>query len=137
MLGILCCSYCVPAMRKGSSLKCSNLLLGCPVAVTRSALNSHLRKCPASLVFCNKEWNRWPVYSPERKARVPFSERQYMARYGQLDVALALRDQRMLKRAMKAPKSVRSQFHMSTLYRSCFFVESECAQAASVMLRSF
>ena len=81
--------------------------LGCPLTLNRYALKSHLQSCPASLVFCNKEWNRWPVYSPERKARVPFSEHQYMARYGQLDVALALRDQRMLKRAMKAPRSTR------------------------------
>ena len=47
------------------------------------------------------EWNRWPVYSKERQARVPFSQSNLHAKYGQLDVALALRDQRVLNEAMK------------------------------------
>jgi F-box protein 30 len=50
------------------------------------------------------EWNRWPVYSKERSARVPFSFKNYHAKYGQLDVALALRDQRILNQAMLAPQ---------------------------------
>lgn len=62
---------------------------------------THLPVCPASVVHCTMEWNRWPVYSKERRARVPFSQSNIHARCGQLDVALALRDQRVLNDAMK------------------------------------
>ncbi len=68
----------------------------------------HLETCPASVVYCTMEWNRWPVYSKERKARVPFVQNNIpQAEYGQLDVALALRDQEALNDAMKAPQKTR------------------------------
>ena len=73
----------------------------------RHELNEHLEKCPASVMHCTMEWNRWPVYSSERQARVPFVQDNLHARYGQLDVALALRDQRVLNQAFKAPRSTR------------------------------
>ena len=88
-------------------VKCINSENGCPLLLLRSQLGSHLQRCPASVVYCTMEWNRWPVYSRERQSRVPFVTDNIHARNGQLDVALALRDQRMLNEAMKAPRSVR------------------------------
>jgi len=38
---------------------------------------------------------------------VPFSQNNFHARYGQLDVVLALRDQRVLTEGRKAPHSTR------------------------------
>ena len=73
----------------------------------RAELKNHLQTCPASVIFCNKEWNRWPNHCPEKLVRVPFTETKYKAKYGQLDVALALRDQKVLEQGFKAPRSVR------------------------------
>lgn len=88
-------------------VQCVNFTNGCPIILPRSDLGPHLERCPASVVQCTMEWNRWPVYSKERQSRVPFVHDNIHARYGQLDVALALRDQRMLNEAMKAPRATR------------------------------
>ena len=90
----LCCNMKVP---------CINNFFGCPILLPRSQLGIHLSACPASIVCCTMEWNRWPVYSKERREKIPFNQTNLHARYGQLDVALALRDQRVLNAAMKAP----------------------------------
>lgn len=86
---------------------CINAVYGCPKQLARWETGRHLETCPASVVYCTMEWNRWPVFSKERQDRVPFIQKNLHARYGQLDVALAIRDQRMLDEAMKAPSSVR------------------------------
>lgn len=88
-------------------MQCINHVNGCPLFIVREKLISHLERCPASVVYCTMEWNRWPVYSHERQSRVPFLSDNLHAQYGQLDVALALRDQRMLNAALKAPRSTR------------------------------
>ena len=84
---------------------CINQMNGCPSHLSRCRLRTHLQYCPASVIHCTMEWNRWPVYSAERQSHVPFAQENLHARYGQLDVALALRDQRMLNQALKAPRS--------------------------------
>ena len=86
---------------------CINHVNGCPVVLPRQQLGSHLETCPASVICCTMEWNRWPLYAPERQARVPFKLANAHARGGQLDVALALRDQRMLTKAMQAPSTTK------------------------------
>lgn len=86
---------------------CVNLFYGCKQSMRRSERGRHLATCPASVVYCTMEWNRWPVFSRERQERVPFAQKNLHARYGQLDVALAMRDQRILYEAMKAPRRVR------------------------------
>ena len=96
---------------------CINQCNGCPVMVCRSKLGVHLKRCPASVVVCPGEWNRWPVYSQERKARVPFTQQNLHAKYGQLDVALALRDQRMLNDAMTMPRRVRQSLRNNLTQR--------------------
>lgn len=84
---------------------CINSLYGCPRTMRRSECGHHLTTCPASVVYCTMEWNRWPVFSKERQERVPFVPRNH-ATSGQLDAALAMRDQRILYEAMRAPRRV-------------------------------
>jgi TRAF-like zinc-finger/F-box len=88
-------------------VRCLNAGIGCPMVLRRCDLARHLPVCPASVVCCTMEWCRWPVYSREREERVPFMLNNLRARSGQLDVALALRDQRVLMEAQKyRPRSV-------------------------------
>ena len=82
-------------------------LAGCPMKMRRCSLKNHLKNCPASVIFCNKEWNRWPNHCPEKLVRVPFTENKFKAKYGQLDVALALRDQKVLEQGLKVPRRLR------------------------------
>jgi F-box protein 30 len=60
---------------------CINNVNGCPLLLPRNQLGIHLEKCPASVVCCTMEWNRWPMYSRERRQRIPFSETNVHARY--------------------------------------------------------
>jgi len=83
---------------------CINAGNGCPMELHRCDLRQHLAACPASVVCCTMEWCRWPMYSRERGTRVPFAPSSLRARCGQLDVALALRDQRMLDKAKRFPR---------------------------------
>jgi len=83
---------------------CINVENGCPMVLLRRDLCRHLAVCPASVVCCTMEWCRWPMYSREHGTRVPFASTSHRARCGQLDVAIALRDQRTLDRARKYPR---------------------------------
>src|SRR5690606_38441089 len=38
---------------------CINRLSGCPFPLLRHRLSTHLTHCPASVVHCSVEWNRW------------------------------------------------------------------------------
>ncbi len=40
---------------------CLNAHYGCPFTMCRSRLAKHLEVCPASVVCCSMEWNRWPL----------------------------------------------------------------------------
>nr|XP_020473687.1 F-box only protein 40-like [Monopterus albus] len=40
---------------------CFNAEYGCPVQLARSLQAAHLQVCPASVVCCSMEWNRWPT----------------------------------------------------------------------------
>ncbi len=41
--------------------RCVNAGYGCPAEMRREDLGRHLRVCPASVVVCSAEWNRWPA----------------------------------------------------------------------------
>ncbi|XP_013404984.1 F-box only protein 30 isoform X2 [Lingula anatina] len=86
---------------------CINYENGCPIIMPRYKLGSHLETCPASVIYCTMEWNRWPLYSKEKQAPVTAAKYSIHAKYGQLDVALALRDQRILNESMKVSKKTR------------------------------
>ncbi|KAL7862151.1 hypothetical protein SRHO_G00135920 [Serrasalmus rhombeus] len=64
----------------------------------------HLGICPASVVCCTMEWNRWPVSYADRKSYENLSKEVYDVE--QLDMALALQDQRMLLESLKVTTTV-------------------------------
>lgn len=76
---------------------CPSVEYGCPAIMLRESVKNHLKSCPASIVFCTMEWNRYPVYSRSRLNWVPFFQPNPVLVKGQLDVELALRDQKVLK----------------------------------------
>nr|XP_023663041.1 F-box only protein 40-like [Paramormyrops kingsleyae] len=76
------------------TVPCLNADYGCPFTLPRCRLARHLQACPASLVTCSLDWNRWPA----TEADAAFC-RSVVADCGSgepLDLAVALRDQRLL-----------------------------------------
>ena len=88
-----------------AKIECVNAIYGCPVDIQRRQVCKHLEVCPASVINCTMEWNRWPVYASERQPQQPLQ--LVPDNFTQLDIALALRDQRMLTKSMKASKRTR------------------------------
>lgn len=78
---------------------CLNSGFGCPFIIARMKMAQHLGTCPASVVCCTMEWNRWPVSYADRKSYENLSREVYDVE--QLDMALALQDQRMLLESLK------------------------------------
>ncbi|KAH8034845.1 hypothetical protein HPB51_003132 [Rhipicephalus microplus] len=81
-----------------TKVPCANAVNGCPAWMLRNQLGSHLQHCPASLVFCTAEWNRWGWRRSETVGDPQYEHRQCADRSGrlQLDFALAMRDLRRL-----------------------------------------
>lgn len=46
---------------------CINAGYGCPHWMQRRFLAEHLPYCPASVIICNAEWNRWALGAKERE----------------------------------------------------------------------
>lgn len=82
-------------------IPCINSGYGCPAVLTRDSLRNHLQRCPASVIFCTMEWNRYPVYSKSRLSWVPFFQPNPILVKGHLDVELAFRDQRILREVFR------------------------------------
>ncbi|XP_075059833.1 F-box only protein 30 [Mixophyes fleayi] len=78
---------------------CLNNGFGCPFVMIRNKLADHLQICPASVVCCTMEWNRWPVSYADRKSYENLS--RDVDEVEQLDMALALQDQRMLLESLR------------------------------------
>ncbi|XP_069742139.1 F-box only protein 30a isoform X2 [Narcine bancroftii] len=83
---------------------CLNSEFGCPFIIARNKLGEHLEICPASVVCCTMEWNRWPVSYADRKSYESLSKDWDGVE--QLDMALALQDQRMLLESLKVVTTV-------------------------------
>uniref|UniRef100_A0A8B9LQZ9 F-box protein 30a n=2 Tax=Astyanax mexicanus TaxID=7994 RepID=A0A8B9LQZ9_ASTMX len=83
---------------------CVNSGFGCPFTIARIKMAQHLGICPASVVCCTMEWNRWPVSYADRKSYENLSKEVYDVE--QLDMALALQDQRMLLESLKVTTTV-------------------------------
>ncbi|KAI5618967.1 F-box only protein 30, partial [Silurus asotus] len=83
---------------------CLNSGFGCPFIIARMKMAQHLGTCPASVVCCTMEWNRWPVSYADRKSYENLSKEVYDVE--QLDMALALQDQRMLLESLKVTTTV-------------------------------
>uniref|UniRef100_UPI00358E6F07 F-box only protein 30 isoform X1 n=2 Tax=Myxine glutinosa TaxID=7769 RepID=UPI00358E6F07 len=82
---------------------CPNAGYGCPLWMHRCAIGAHIRVCPASVVCCTMEWNRWPVRVGEQQPQQfqdTVREEEHDATE-QLDMALALRDQRILLESLR------------------------------------
>ncbi|NXJ65575.1 FBX40 protein, partial [Rostratula benghalensis] len=80
-------------------VSCLNSAYGCPFSMARFKLAKHLQVCPASVVCCSMEWNRWPnVDSDTTLHRNIMKE---TLNEDCLDTALALRDQKILFRTLK------------------------------------
>lgn len=87
---ILCPLERVPCLNRG---------FGCPFTLARNKIAEHLNLCPASVVCCTMEWNRWPLSFADRKSYESLSKD--VDEVEQLDMALALQDQRMLLESLK------------------------------------
>ncbi|XP_071752263.1 F-box only protein 30a [Centroberyx gerrardi] len=83
---------------------CLNSGFGCPFTIARIKMAEHLETCPASVVCCTMEWNRWPVSYADRKSYENLSKD--FDEVEQLDMALALQDQRMLLESLKVTTNV-------------------------------
>lgn len=81
------------------TVPCLNALYGCPLNMLRHRLAKHLEVCPASMVCCSQEWNRWPASETDMIFCKNISENPQTEE--NLDVAMALRDQDLLFRSIK------------------------------------
>ncbi|XP_026794590.3 F-box only protein 40 [Pangasianodon hypophthalmus] len=79
---------------------CINANYGCPFTMCRSKLAKHLEVCPASVVVCSMEWNRWPIEEAEPPE---FYKNILKENYTQepLDLSMALRDQKQLFQSLR------------------------------------
>nr|XP_056705201.1 F-box only protein 40 [Euleptes europaea] len=78
---------------------CLNSAYGCPFTMARFKVAKHLQACPASVVCCSMEWNRWPSEDSGGVLHKNIVKEQLGAEC--LDVALALRDQKALFGTLK------------------------------------
>ncbi|XP_060791088.1 F-box only protein 40 [Neoarius graeffei] len=78
---------------------CINANYGCPFTMCRSKLAKHLEVCPASVVVCSMEWNRWPI--EDIKSPLFINLMKDIHKHKALDVSMALRDQRQLCSRLK------------------------------------
>ncbi|XP_070685438.1 F-box only protein 40 [Pempheris klunzingeri] len=81
------------------TVPCLNVVYGCPLTMLRHRLAKHLEVCPASVVCCSQEWNRWPVSETDLTFYTNVSE-NFQTEVN-LDVAMALRDQELLFQSIK------------------------------------
>ncbi|XP_054611730.1 F-box only protein 40-like [Dunckerocampus dactyliophorus] len=92
------------------SVPCLNAAYGCPVQLRRSQQAGHLQVCPASVVVCSMEWNRWPASdahshpNPELHWNLLRERQQGVGQDQDLDLALALKDQDHLFHSLKMRK---------------------------------
>ncbi|KAM6474991.1 F-box only protein 40 [Liasis olivaceus] len=80
-------------------VSCLNSIYGCPFTMARFKVAKHLQVCPASIVSCSMEWNRWPCADSEAILHENIMKQQ--SKEDCLDVAIALRDQAALFKALK------------------------------------
>lgn len=78
---------------------CLNHSIGCPFTLARGQIAEHLEVCPAGVVCCTMEWNRWPVNDEDYRSYERLS--QEADEVEQLDMALALQDQRTMLASLK------------------------------------
>ncbi|XP_044305706.1 F-box only protein 40 [Varanus komodoensis] len=82
-----------------AQVPCLNSGYGCPFTMARFKVAKHLQVCPASIVSCSMEWNRWPCVDTEAILHENMMKEEPSEEC--LDVALALRDQKALFGALR------------------------------------
>ncbi|XP_069801861.1 F-box only protein 40 [Dendropsophus ebraccatus] len=87
---LLCPNEWVPCLNSG---------FGCPFSMSRCKQAKHLRVCPASVVGCSMDWNRWPTIDKEQKLYTNILQEEGGVEC--LDVAVTLRDQKILFNSLK------------------------------------
>ncbi|XP_009869377.1 PREDICTED: F-box only protein 40, partial [Apaloderma vittatum] len=80
-------------------VSCLNAAYGCPFSMARFKLAKHLQVCPASVVCCSMEWNRWPNVDSDTTLHQNIMKETFNEEC--LDTALAFRDQKILFRTLK------------------------------------
>ncbi|XP_053702479.1 F-box only protein 40-like [Synchiropus splendidus] len=85
---------------------CLNAEYGCPLHLARSSRAAHLQECPASVVSCSMEWNRWPANDAHSHPNTDLHENLLSDREagGCLDLDMALKDQDRLFHSLKMKK---------------------------------
>ncbi|XP_032446161.1 F-box only protein 40 isoform X1 [Xiphophorus hellerii] len=83
------------------TVPCFNVEFGCLLKMPRHKSAKHLEVCPASVVCCSQEWNRFPVPETDMTFYRNVSESLQPNTEANLDVALALRDQALLFQSIK------------------------------------
>ncbi|XP_051961384.1 F-box only protein 30-like [Xyrauchen texanus] len=78
---------------------CLNHSIGCPFTLAHGQMAEHLEVCPAGVVCCTMEWNRWPVKDEDYRSYERLS--QEADEVEQLDMALGLQDQRTMLASLK------------------------------------
>lgn len=78
---------------------CLNSVFGCPFSMSRCKQAKHLKVCPASVVCCSMDWNRWPTIDKDQT----FYKNLLQEEGGEesLDVAMTLSDQKTLFSSLK------------------------------------
>ncbi|XP_045597654.1 F-box only protein 30 isoform X2 [Procambarus clarkii] len=87
---------------------CINAGYGCPHWMQRRFIAEHLPFCPASVIICNAEWNRWALGAKEREKVSMAKGLTALYDPTDLDMALALHDQELVNEMQKMPKKVRA-----------------------------
>ncbi|EHB07556.1 F-box only protein 40 [Heterocephalus glaber] len=70
-----------------------------PLSMSRHKLAKHLQVCPASVVCCSMEWNRWPNVDSDTVLHENIMKEAPSEEC--LDTALALQDQKVLFKSLK------------------------------------
>uniref|UniRef100_A0AAY4BM55 F-box protein 40, tandem duplicate 2 n=1 Tax=Denticeps clupeoides TaxID=299321 RepID=A0AAY4BM55_9TELE len=78
---------------------CLNACNGCPFTMCRSKLAQHLEVCPASVMCCSMEWNRWPIEDVQSSFNINILKE---TKDGfPLDLSMALTDQKKICARLK------------------------------------
>ncbi|CAL4130688.1 unnamed protein product, partial [Meganyctiphanes norvegica] len=86
---------------------CLNKSFGCPAEMSRRQISNHLPVCPASVVVCNAEWNRWSLGAREREKVTIGKNITSLYEPKNIDMALALHDQELVNEMQAMPKDLR------------------------------
>ena len=77
---------------------CINSIYGCPYTLRKNCIAKHLSLCPASTVVCTMDWNRNPLNLKNTIKMSGYNPNASV--FNNLEVATALRDQRVLLEAV-------------------------------------